>query len=86
MPNHQTIRRHAQLVDRMATAQGVDLEEQIMRGAMSVMELEDAVLSCTACTQPDVCAALLATSEVSPDKPPSFCRNADLFARLQGEG
>lgn len=47
MPSNTTIRRHAVLVDRMATALGRDLEEEVMRGRLSPDDLPDMVLRCT---------------------------------------
>lgn len=77
------IKRHAHLVDTMATRLGVDLEESAYRGDISIPEIEDAVLSCTNCTNPDGCQAWLAARDGRiVDRTPSYCRNTDLFAEL----
>jgi hypothetical protein len=77
--------RHAALVDRMAETQGVDLDEEIMRGHLTEDDRTDAVLSCTNCTRPGACGHWLAARETSAvqDAPPEYCRNADLFAFLR---
>lgn len=82
MPGQRDIKRHAILVDHMANALGVDLEEQMLRGSLSFGALEDAVLSCTNCTQPCACESWLATRTEAANAPPSFCRNTDLFLSL----
>ena len=45
MQNNETIKRHAGLVDDMATTLGVDLEEAVLRGEITPDEVVDAVLS-----------------------------------------
>ena len=86
MQSPSTLKKHAALVDHMATAQGVDLEEQIMRGRMTVTELEDAVLRCTACTNPDDCQHWLANPTNEGAAAPDYCRNAEMFSDLGGKG
>lgn len=82
MHDTKTLRRHAALVDRMATARGVDLEESMLRGKLSIPELDDAVLSCTGCTQPCACESWLDDQTAVAAASPSYCRNADLFSDL----
>ena len=81
MQSRATLKRHAALVDDMAHARGIDLEEQIMRGKLTVSELEDAVLRCTACTSPETCAHWLGNREDT--ETPAFCRNSGLFRTLE---
>ena len=76
-------KRHAALVDRMATAQGLDLEEQMMRGRLGFMQLEDAVLNCTGCSSPCACERWLEEQPAAVDEPPTYCRNRTLFATLR---
>ena len=88
MPSSKTLRRHAGLVDRMATALGADLEEEIMRGNLSPDCLPDMVLRCTACANPDGCEAWLrqqeeATAASRPVTTPYYCRNGDVFDALK---
>lgn len=76
-------KRHAGLVDRMANARGVDLEEEMLRGRLGFMQLEDAVLKCTGCTAPCACEKWLEDLSGPATETPAFCRNDDLFRRLQ---
>lgn len=84
MQGKRTLKTHAALVDRMATAQGLDLEEQMMRGRFTTSELEDAVLRCTGCSAPDACAHWLET-QGQAEAAPLYCRNAQVFAELRRE-
>lgn len=86
MQSRSTLKRHAALVDRMATAQGIDLEEQVLRGNLSIGELEDAVLRCTGCTDPGACDHWLAAQESPADAAPDYCRNAHVFRELKARG
>jgi len=81
MQSSLTLKRHADLVDRMATAQGVDLEETMMAGHLTPGELGEAVLACTGCAAPGACAHWLDAHEPG-EAAPSYCRNADLLAGL----
>ena len=83
MQSRDTLKRHAHLVDEMATAQGLDLEEQILRGNLSIPELDDAVLRCTGCSQPCACEAWLAGREAPVVAPPAYCRNTRMFDMLR---
>jgi hypothetical protein len=82
MQSTATLKRHADLVDRMAGTQGIDLEERMMAGVMRPEEVSDAVLACTGCAAADACANWLDRTERA-DTAPDYCRNADLFARLK---
>ena len=78
------IKRHAILMDRMAGARGLDMEEQVLRGNISSAEVADAVLSCRNCSNPDGCARWLdATAGVAAESPP-YCRNGTMFSDLSG--
>ncbi|MDJ0823584.1 MAG: DUF6455 family protein [Paracoccaceae bacterium] len=77
------LKRHAGLVDDMADAVGVDLQEQMLRGDLSISELDDAVMRCTGCSNPDDCESWLASQTGAVDTPPAYCRNADVFAALK---
>lgn len=83
MPGSRDFTRHARLVDHMATALGIDLEEQMLRGKLGFTQLEDAVLSCTNCTQPCACETWLASLGGTELDPPFFCRNTELFGELR---
>ncbi|MGR3462040.1 MAG: DUF6455 family protein [Roseovarius sp.] len=75
------LKRHADLVDRMAAAQGVDLEETMMAGHLTPGELGDAVLACTGCAAPEVCEHWLAAHEAG-EAAPDYCRNSTFLAEL----
>lgn len=83
MYTREKLKRHAGLMDRMAEAQGLDLEEQMLRGRLDFGALEDAVLRCAGCENPDDCARKL-DAGVSGGTP-GYCRNTALFAEL-GKG
>jgi len=82
MPGKATLKTHADLVDRMAGTVGVDLEEAMMEGRMTFDQLGDAVLSCTGCSQPETCRKWLAEQQEVVDAAPDYCRNRDMFRRL----
>lgn len=82
MSNQSTFGRHADLMDRMATTVGVDLEEAVLRGLATPSELTDAVLSCTGCTNADHCEGWLGTGE-SADTTPDYCRNRAFLEDLK---
>ena len=82
MQSDTILKRHAALVDRMAGALGLDLEEIALRGDLSVDEIGDAVLACTGCSQPGACEHWLEAHEAGAAQQPGYCRNAELFARL----
>jgi hypothetical protein len=80
-----TIRRHARLFSEMADAQGVDLEEAVLRARIAPDEIAEGVLRCTGCTNPDTCEAALQAAERLEDIP-SFCRNSELLEALKVPG
>lgn len=83
MQSQEKLKHHAGLVDRMATAMGVDLEEELFRGALSPSDVPDAVLRCSACADPGHCDAWLNSRRAVASKTPGYCRNADLMASLR---
>lgn len=78
-----TLRKHAALVDDMASANGIDLQEQSIRGHLTPSDLDDAVLRCTGCSCADACGTWLAQNTTTADAPPSYCRNTPLFEELR---
>lgn len=83
MQHPSRLKHHAALVDDMAEVQGLDLEEQMLRGALSFTDLEDAVLRCTGCAAPDRCAHWLAERKGTRAEAPDYCRNHALFDDLR---
>lgn len=85
MQNTKTMRRHAGLVDQMAGHLGVDLEEQVFRGAVDPELIPDLVLRCTKCTNPEGCERLLAATETLDDAP-DYCVNRLTLAQMAAQG
>ena len=83
MSSQEMLKRHADLVDRMAETLGLDLEEAMMRGQMQMDSLGDAVLRCTGCTQPETCESWLQAQNGEVDGAPSYCRNSEMFDLLK---
>ena len=83
MLNRTTLKRHAKLVDEMAGKLGLDLEESAMRGEVRIGQIEDAVLRCTNCANPDGCEHWLATASGPADTAPDYCRNSEFFRDLK---
>jgi hypothetical protein len=82
MQSEKTLKKHADLVDRMATRLGVDLEEAILRGQVPMDAVADAVLRCTGCSNPGHCNQWLEASDAKAEAAPGYCRNNDLWAGL----
>lgn len=87
MLSHKILRRHAALVDRMASAMDVDLEEAVLRGHLTADALPDMVLRCTGCANPDGCTTFLEQAEAhgggtAVPTTPYYCRNAEVFDDL----
>ena len=83
MTDRESLKRHADLLDRTATRLGLDLEELSVSGAISIDEISDAVLRCTGCSNPEDCAHWLERDEGEAATPPVYCRNGGLMARLK---
>lgn len=80
MQSTTTLKQHADLVDRMAKTQGIDLEKRMMAGKIWPVDLSDAVLACAGCANPGACEHWLAEHATAATTP-HYCRNADPFAR-----
>ncbi len=83
MPQTKTIKRHADLVDRMARTLGMDLDEEVYAGQLDPETLCDTVLRCTGCTDPDGCEAWMAAQAGPVEATPIMCRNGEVFAALK---
>ena len=84
-PTH--LKRHAELVDEMATARGLDLQEVALRGDLSPSDISDLVLRCTGCTQTAACEKWLSEQVGAVSAAPHYCRNAHSFDDLaRGSG
>lgn len=82
----KTLARHAQLVTRMATTVGADLPDALADGRVTGEAMRTAVLSCTACDDPEACAQWLETHTDGAEAAPGYCRNAAFFAALEETG
>jgi uncharacterized protein DUF6455 len=76
------LKRHADLVDRMATARGIDLQEAAMRGNLRPSDISDLVQCCAGCTQADACEQWLSDQVGAVSETPHYCRNARALAGL----
>lgn len=74
--------RHADLVTRMGDAVGVDIVEQVQRGAVSENQLAGMVTRCVGCTEAQSCEQWLQANPRGAETTPGYCRNKDLFAML----
>ena len=83
MLSQEIIQRHAGLVDKMASALGLDLEEMMMMGQLDLGALGDAVLACTGCSNTEGCAHWLTMQNGMANQTPGMCRNADMFSELK---
>ncbi len=81
MSHRETLKRHAGLVDEMATTLGVDLQEAALDGALRIDEISEAVLRCTGCPNPGHCESFLAETPAA-SRTPEYCRNQELLQRL----
>ena len=81
MSEHR-LKRHAALVDRMASARGIDLEEAAMRAHLQPSDLADMVLRCAGCSNADGCEKWLSGQVGAVSDTPVYCRNAEQFAEL----
>ena len=82
MPVTERLKRHAALVDDMATARGIDLEDAAMRAGLTPDDLADMVQQCAGCTRPDSCETWLAHQRGAVSETPGYCRNGAAFDRL----
>lgn len=83
MPETKTFKRHTDLVDRMASTLGLDLEEEVYAGQLDPETLCDSVLRCTGCADPDGCEAWMAAQVAPAAVAPILCRNGEVFAALK---
>ncbi|MDJ1006815.1 MAG: DUF6455 family protein [Paracoccaceae bacterium] len=84
MQSTSTLRRHARLFTDMAEAQGVDLEEAVLRARILPDDIAEGVLRCTGCASPDDCEAALADGRAG--EIPGYCRNAAMLTALRDMG
>lgn len=81
MSHRDTLKRHASLVDEMATTLGIDLQEAAIGGALRVDEISEAVLRCSDCPNPGHCESFLAENK-AVSRTPEYCQNQELLRRL----
>lgn len=82
MQDRAILKRHAALVDRMATAVGIDLEEAALAGRLAIDDIAEAVLRCTGCSAPEACPSWT-EAQAGNAAAPGYCRNRDMLARLK---
>ncbi|WP_299726235.1 DUF6455 family protein [uncultured Tateyamaria sp.] len=76
------LKRHATVVDNMAAARGIDLQEIALRGDLSPADISDLVIRCSGCTQTTHCEQWLAEQVGTVSATPHYCRNAHDFDEL----
>ena len=74
--------RHAKLMDQVANAVGIDLDEAVQRGELTEEMVRDGVLACVGCSQPGDCADWIADHKDGADETPAYCRNRNLLDLL----
>jgi hypothetical protein len=74
--------KHADLVGRMAETLGVDLGEQMMRGALPPTDMRAAVMACMGCKAAGDCVTWLDAHAEGSDIAPSYCRNKERLQAL----
>lgn len=79
------LEEHGKLVEKMADAVGVDLEELEQRGTLSAEARDDLVKRCVGCADTCECQQYLAqTVPGTADAAPDYCLNRDEFAAMRG--
>lgn len=76
------LKLHADLVDSMASARGIDLEEVALRGDLTPSDISDLVLRCSGCTQTSTCQKWLSEQAGTVSAAPHYCRNGHSFDDL----
>jgi hypothetical protein len=74
---------HANLMKEMGAAVGADLGDAVAAGRLSAPDLRNALLRCTGCADVGACEDWLNDHPRGSDHAPGFCRNRELFDRLQ---
>lgn len=71
---------HEQLMDRMATRNGADLDLARQSGLIDGTEVVEALVACMGCSDAGDCA-----SRLDREAPgiPDYCRNASMIARVE---
>lgn len=83
MISRTTLKHHANLMDDAASKVGIDLQDAALRGALRFDDISDAVLRCTACTNPAGCAKWLAADSDLAPQLPQYCENKSTFEGLK---
>ena len=73
---------HAGLVTRMADTLGVDLAEEMLRGALPPEDLRGLVLTCMGCREAGACGHWLEENAAGAEAAPGYCRNRGRLAEL----
>lgn len=86
MTSNDRLKRHAALVDEMAAARGIDLQDASLRAGLTPDDLADMVHRCAGCAHPDTCETWMKAQVGAVSETPGYCRNADMFDRLARRG
>ena len=74
---------HAELVEKMAEALGLDLTEKMMAGNWTPEDMRATVSRCLGCTDPAHCKDWLDDHEAGAGETPGYCRNKDLLEAMR---
>ncbi|MBN2906380.1 MAG: hypothetical protein JXJ18_06720 [Rhodobacteraceae bacterium] len=83
MSGKQRYDEHAELVEKMAEALGVDLAEETMAGRWTPEEMQATVSRCLGCTDPAHCKGWLEENKAGVEETPGYCRNKDLLEAMR---
>ncbi|MEI4486229.1 DUF6455 family protein [Frigidibacter sp. MR17.14] len=78
----RSVHHHAQLVNAMAGALGVDLSARLEDGRLASETWRDMVVGCTGCANPEGCAHWLAEHPVA-EAAPYYCVNGETLAAMR---
>ncbi|MEX5727542.1 hypothetical protein Ga0609869_000895 [Rhodovulum iodosum] len=74
---------HADLVQKMAEALGIDLTEAMMAGNWTPEDMQATVKRCLGCTDPAHCKGWLTDNAAGSEETPGYCRNKDLLEAMR---
>lgn len=77
--------RHFWLTQGMARVVGVNLTEEIARGALTREQFMDMVVRCGSCEFPERCVRWMAEGQHLGEDPPGYCMNHEIIHALKAQ-